>query len=84
MPSAAPRAPASIGSPSARARAMCLNVADLARFHPGVLEGLADHSLLRRTVWNRQAAGAAIVIDGGSSNQGENIVSDPPGRSRDA
>ena len=57
---------------------MSLNVADLVRFHPGIREGFRDHSLLRGTVGYREPAGAAIVIDGGSANEGEDIV--PVGR----
>src|SRR5262249_31477603 len=56
------------------AGAMCLHIADFGRLNASTLEGPADHGLLSLTIGNGDTPAGSILIDGRTSNDGQNGV----------
>ena len=58
---------------------MGFNVIDLVRLYLGVFQCREDHGLLRGAVWRGDSAAAAILVDGRTSDEGQNMVAVSPG-----
>ena len=57
-----------------RASSMCFDIADLARAQAGTRERIADHRLLRRSVWRGQSAARAVLVYGAAANDRKDAV----------